>query len=198
MTHRWDLHSFCLLARRRSVFRRDSDRSRTFKGHEQNIGQHSHSLIRGDGRVSLACLCRGRLVHHQGCNAGPGREAGQELEPASNRRTDGLLGIRRRSCHRSSRYNATVSHRCPACPRVSPSIIRRRPASADTDRYNRACRVRSIERWTNARACQVELKVEASVGEKASLHRCSCLWFVSEQLDDTPRVKEPLIARKPD
>lgn len=123
---------------------------------------------------------------------------GQELEPAGNRRTDGLLGIHRRSCHRSSRRNATVSHRCPACPRVSPSIIRRRPASADTERYDRACRVRSVEGWTNARACQVELKVEASVGEKASLHRCSCLWFVNEQLDDTPRGKEPLIARKPE
>jgi hypothetical protein len=168
MTHRWDLHSFCLFVGRRLAARRDSDSFSTCKAHEQTIGQHSHGRIRGDGRLSLACLCRGRLLRHQGCSAGPGREAGQEHEPASNRHTAGLLGLRRRPHHRSSRRNVTVGHHCLACPRVPPDIIHGWPASTGTKRFDRARLVRSVERWTSARACQVVLKVEASIGEKAS------------------------------
>jgi hypothetical protein len=51
---------------------------------------------------------------------------------------------------------------------VPPDIIHGWPASTGTKRFDRARLVRSVERWTSARACQVVLKVEASIGETAS------------------------------
>jgi hypothetical protein len=105
MTQRWGLHRFCLFVRRWLVGRRDGDSFSTCKALEQTIGQHSHGRIRGAGRLSLAWLCRGCLLRHQGCSAGPGREAGQEHDSASNRRTARFLGLRRRPYHRCSRRN---------------------------------------------------------------------------------------------